>query len=157
MHVITPLRVGLQRYQLIRLPPVINLLPAHVSANIPRELGARLERALDALPSRPQIERINPLDDPPSSLDPAPNPSALVLVAALDDFEAGSRSLRLLEVGFNHVAVTVHVRMSRQDTGEVLGAISVTAQDDRESGTTSEAMDRVVGAIGRWVRNGYAR
>lgn len=155
MHVIAPLTVSLQRYRAIELAPVVNLLPAHVTANVPRELGVRLERRLRALPSRPRIEEIG--DQMLPGADAVSSEPALALEVALDDFEAGSRPLRALEVGFNHVAVTVRVRVSREDTGEVLGAVSITAQDDRESGSTSTAMDHVVSAIGHWIGDGYAR
>jgi hypothetical protein len=156
VHVISPLVASLREYRVIELSPVANLLPAHAPAAVSRDLDARLERALGSMPTGPRVDRMS-ADVPSSGADRVESEPAVVIDAALDDFDAGSRVLRVFEVGFNHVAVTVRVQASRRDNGDVLGAISVTAQDDRESGSTSAAMDRVVRAIGSWVKDGYAR
>ena len=63
----------------------------------------------------------------------------------------------MLTDGFNHVAVNKRVRLRDKQSGQLLAAASVTAEDDRASGTTRAAIDHATARIRAFVETGYAR
>jgi hypothetical protein len=155
LHVITPSAPGLASYRGIEILPVANLLAAHAPATVQRYLQARIAKMLGSLHRQRVVVAVS--ESLLTTTDLAVPAPTLVVEALLDDFDPGSLPLRLGEMGFNHIAVTVRVRLRDLQSGSPLGAISVTTQDDRASGTTSGAIDRVADRIGDWIAKGYAR
>ena len=151
-HVISPLATGLERYRVIEVGPLQDLIGARLPADMERYLDDRVLRALDALPSSPRVVAATSgaRDEPPATVP------TLVIDGFIDDYDPGSRALRAVELGFNHIAVTVRVRLRDQQTGRLLGAASVTAEDDRASGTTKAAIDHLTSRIRAFVAKGYA-
>lgn len=156
VHVIAPLGSRLARYRAIEVRPLDDLLGTRMPAEMQRYLHDRLLRVLDRLPSSPVIVAADDGETGVSAEPPAAVPT-LVLDGFIDDYDAGSRALRAAELGFNHVAVTVRVRLRDQRTGRLLGAASVTAEDDRASGSTKAAINHLTDRIRDFVAGGYAR
>jgi hypothetical protein len=149
LHVVVPLGSSLWRYRVIEVTPIADLIGDRIPPPMERYLNERLLQAFTGLPSSAATVK-----------GPAPSAAgvpALVVDGFLDDYDAGSRSLRVVELGFNHVAVTLRVRLRDQASGELLGAASVTAEDDRASGTTRAAIDHATAQIRAFVETGYAR
>lgn len=158
VHVIRPLASSLRAYRVIELHPLSNLLPGHVPPSMEREIGDRVDAALSHVSTTPSVTRMTALDLEARRLTPdIETGSALVVEEFLDDYDVGSRTLRIVELGFNHIAVTVRVQLHDRRSNAMLGSISVTAEDDRETGTAEAAITRVAGAIGGFVGEGYAR
>jgi hypothetical protein len=149
LHVIVPMGVSLRRYDVIELTPLADLVGDRLPAPLERYLNERMIEVLGGLGSAPTTVV--------AAGDADPAAPALAIDRFLDDYDAGSRSLRVVELGFNHIAVTLRVRLRDKQTGDLLGAASVTAEDDRASGTTKAAIDHAVKRIGDFVRKGYAR
>jgi hypothetical protein len=55
------------------------------------------------------------------------------------------------------VAVTLRIRLRDKASGQLLGAASVTAEDDRASGTSKAAIDHATTRIRGFVETGYAQ
>jgi hypothetical protein len=156
-HILQPLASSLRGYRVIELHELANMLPGRVPAAMERYLGERIASELSRLTTAPAIERFTALDLEVASLSRDISPeAALVVDGFLDDYDAGSRALRIVELGFNHVAVTVRVQLSDKQSNGLLGAVSITAEDDRENGTTTAAIDQAASRIGRFVEGGYA-
>ena len=134
---------------MIEVTPLADLVGERIPAAMERYLNERMFGALSTLASSPTTVV--------AAADADPAASALVLDRFLDDYDGGSRSLRVVELGFNHIAVTLRVRLRDKQTGQLLGAASVTAEDDRASGTTKAAIDHAVDRIRDFVQAGYAR
>ena len=155
-HVIVPLDTSLARYRVIEVGPLQDLLGARLPADMERYLDAGIFGALGRLPSSPKVVAAaaggvgGVVDQPP------PTEPTLVVDGFVDDYDPGSRALRAVELGFNHIAVTVRVRLRDRQTGRLLGAASVTAEDDRASGTTRAAIDHLTNRIREFVAKGYA-
>ena len=101
-------------------------------------LNERIVAALSSLPSSPTTEKA------PADADAAT--PTMAIDGFLDDYDGGSRPLRLVELGFNHIAVTLRIRLRDKQSGQVLGAASVTAEDDRASGTVRAAIEHATAA-----------
>ena len=65
--------------------------------------------------------------------------------------------MRIAELGFNHIAVTLRIRVRDKSSGRLLGAASVTAEDDSATGTTTGAINRAAERIRAFLAAGYAR
>ncbi|MEP6915033.1 MAG: hypothetical protein ABJC89_05280 [Acidobacteriota bacterium] len=157
-HTLQPLASSLRGYRVIELHEFSNMLPGRVPAPMERYLGDRIARALSRITAAPVVERVSALDLAVARLSPDTRAEAVLLADGfLDDYEPGSRALRIVELGFNHVAVTVRMQLRDKQSNRLLGAVSVTAEDDRETGTTKAAIDRVASRIGRFVESGFAR
>ena len=149
LHVVMPLRSSLRHYRAIEVVPLADLIGERIPPAMETYLNERLMKALSGLPSSPSIAQ--------SPIDSRAGMPTLVVDGFVDDYDAGSRPLRLVELGFNHVAVTVRVRLRDEQSGQLLGAASVTAEDDRASGTTRAAIDHAIARVRAFVETGYAR
>ncbi len=159
LHVIVPVRASLRAYRVIEVRPLSDLFGARVPPAMERYLDDRIRTALRDLPSSPAVVGV-PAPIPGETRDEAADGSpeaTLVVEGFLDDYEEGSRSLRLVELGFNHIAVTVRIRLRDKTSGRLLGAASVTAEDDRASGTIRAAINNTADRIRGFVETGYAR
>ena len=158
VHVIAPVSTSLRSYRIIEVHELDNMLPGRVPAQIERGLNSALDRQLRELPSSPRIVHPDPAMTSEQSVEPAaPGVPTLVVDGAIDDFDQGYAWLRLAELGFNHMVATVRIRLSDKRTGRTLGAVSVTAQDDRVTATSGRTIRRLAARIGRFVGTGYAR
>jgi hypothetical protein len=156
LHVIAPLGASLSRYRLIEVRPLDDLLGTRVPADIEQYFTEHLVQALHRLPSSPTVVTAvsNQLGD--GSVEPPAAVPTLVVDGFIDDYDPGSRALRVAELGFNHIAVTVRVRLRDQQTGRLLSAASLTAEDDRASGTTKAAINHLTDRIRDLLAAGYA-
>jgi hypothetical protein len=146
-HVLTPLRESLKAFRTIEVKPLENLAGSHLPSTMERYLNERVMQELQSLRSSPKAlayEEFMPSRE-----------SALIFEGFIDDYDPGYLGLRLLEFGFNHVAVTVRFQLRDGRTGEIVGAGSITAQDDRATATTRGVADRIGKRIHKFVNPGY--
>jgi hypothetical protein len=148
LHVVVPLS-GLTPYRVIEVAPLANLIGDRLPPPLEQYLDERMIQAFTGLPSSPATHK-GPVDSDVSV-------PTLVVDGFLDDYDPGSRSLRVVELGFNHVAVTLRIRLRDKASGQLLGAASVTAEDDRASGTSKAAIDHATARIRGFVETGYAQ
>jgi hypothetical protein len=98
-------------------------------------------------------------DPEPTSEDSGGSDAAdvptLVLDGFIDDYDPGYVGLRLVELGLNHQVVTVRIQLQDKQTGAVVGAASVTAQDNRVVGTAKANIGRLVSRVRMFVEAGY--
>lgn len=158
LHVIAPLPGSLRTYRTIEVRPLRDLLGTRVPPSMERYLNDRITSALADLPSAPAVTRAAaPVPGVADGNTSEPSAATLVVDGFLDDYEAGTRALRVVELGFNHIAVTVRVRLRDKQSGTLLGAASITAEDDRATGTTRAAINNAADRIRGFVKAGYAR
>jgi hypothetical protein len=155
VHVITPVTASLRGYRLIEVQSLENLLPGHVPPPIEAFLNARILEELRSLSSSPNV--VGPDDHETEAPVPAPVFPTLVVDGFIDDFDPGIAALRLAELGFNHIALTVRLRLRDKETGTVLGAASVTAQDNRATATSTATARRLVRRLRTFMNVGYGR
>ena len=153
LHIITPLDSSLRRYRLIEIKPLENLLPREIGGPVESYLTRHLTDRLRRLSTSPSVVL---QAAPVATLTPA-EPAVLVIEGIIDDYETGSAALRAADLGFNHAAVTVRFQLRDKQSGRVLGAASITAQDGRPVGGARAAMNRLVRRVGAFVDQGYRR
>jgi hypothetical protein len=156
VHLIIPLAASLRAYRVIELRALSNQLPGRVPAAMARYLDDRIAKELGSLPSAPAIVRPVEPDLNPGAPEPPAEPTLLV-DGFLDDYDAGSLPLRIIELGFNHITVTARIRLRDKASERVLGSASITAEDDRETGTTKAAIDHLASRVRTFVVTGYAQ
>lgn len=153
-HTIVPLSGRLQQYRAIEVQPLDNLILGLLPEKMETYIDDQIFKDLQSIKAKPKVVRYS--DFPPAGDDASAyaGPS-LVFRGYVDDFDAGYASLRLAEIGFNHVAVTIRFELRDKQTGEVVAAASITSQDDRSTGTTKSAVNKIARRIGSFVNSGY--
>ena len=156
VHVITPVTASLRGYRLIEVQSLENLLPGHVPPHIEAYVNARILEELRSLSSSPNV--VGPDDQKTEAAVPAaPVFPTLLVDGFIDDFDPGIAALRLAELGFNHIALTVRLRLRDKETGQVLGAASVTAQDNRITATSTATARRLARRLRTFMNAGYGQ
>jgi hypothetical protein len=153
LHAIIPITSPLRTYRVIEMRPLENLVPA-MPSELERYLNDVLAEQLQHIASSPAIVRPNPDDASGETAGGAPVPT-LVFEGVIDDYDPGYVGLRLVELGLNHQVVTVRIRLTDKQTGTILGAASVTAQDNRAIGTAKQTIGRLASRLRAFVGAGY--
>ena len=158
MHIAVPFDAGLRRYHVIEVRPFQNLVRSGLPANLERYLNDRFLQQLRSLPPSVTVERVDSTrDDAETPEAPATTALALRCDGFIDDFDPGYAWLRLAELGFNHLVVTIRLQCRDRDTRLVIGAASSTARDGRVTASGRGAIDRVLQRAGGFVKAGFAR
>ena len=158
VHAVIPVSSPLAAYRVIEMPRLENLLPGRMPSELEHYLNDRLAQQLHLLPSSPTIARLD--DRLPSVQSPesdTPKVPTLVFEGFIDDYDPGYVGLRLVELGFNHFVLTVRFQFKDKQTGHIVCAASVTAQDDRATATARSAMDRLAQHVRTFMEAGYDR
>ena len=160
VHQIVPLTTSLKPYRIVEVMPLQNLLGTAVPLTTERYINDRVAEGLRALPTSPQVIAV--ITDPAtqsasvtSTAPPGWSARTLLVEGYIDDLDAGSLPLRVAELGFNHVAVTVRIRLRDKTTSQVVSAASFTAQDDRVTASANGAINNVAKRIRTYVESGY--
>lgn len=156
-HPIVPLTASLTSYRVVEVMPLRNLLGASVPTATEQYLDDRLVDGLRTLTSSPQIVAVTETPRGAAEARAPTTEPTLRVEGFIDDLDGGSLPLRIAELGFNHVAVTVRIRLRDKATSQVVGAASFTTQDDRVTATANAAINNVANRIRAYVESGYAR
>ena len=156
-HPIVPLTVSLKPYRVVEVAPLENLLGAAIPTATERYINERVTDGLRLLPTAPEVVVLT--NGPALAAQPAAADGVRTLRVEgfIDDLDAGSLPLRIAELGFNHVAVTVRIRLRDKATSEMIGAASFTAQDDRVTASANVAINNLAKRIRTYVQSGYDR
>ena len=158
VHTIAAVTAPLSAYQVIEMRPLESLLPGRLPSDLERYLNDRLAQQLHQLPSYPVVERVDP---DPWSVTPeerrVSSVPTLIFEGVIDDYDPGYVGLRLAELGFNHFVLTVRFECRDKDTGRIVAAASVTAQDDRAIARGRPIVDRLAGHVRHFIEAGYVR
>ncbi len=154
-HTIIPLQDNLSHYQVLEVKPLENMVLERIPAPMEKHLNEQIYANLKSLKVLPEVSREGyefVIEDPSAKPELK---RTLVFEGSIDDYEPGMRSLRLMELGYNHVAVTVRFRLRDQQTNQVLSSASITAQDDTVSGNTKRAEDKVAKRIRKIIESEF--
>jgi hypothetical protein len=158
VHVVVPITTSLRRYRVIEIHRLNNMLPGRIPPPLEDYVNDVLAGEWHRLPSAPAI--VNAAAEPvagAAGVSGVPRLPTLEFEGVIDDYDPGYLGLRLIELGFNHLVVTVSIQLRDKRTGTVVGAASITAQDDRPTATARAAIRRLAGQVRAFVRTGYAR
>jgi len=151
---IVPTNGGLQRYRVIEVLPLDNLLPGLLPEKTESYINDQIFKDMQYLKSRPKVIRTGVIGAVEDETDISPD-RTLVFEGYVDDYDAGYAGLRLAELGFNHVAVTIRFQLRNKQSGEIVAAASITSQDDRATGSTKSAINKIANRIKRFINSGY--
>jgi hypothetical protein len=158
LHPIVPVAATLRPYRVIEMPSLENLLPERMPSDLERYLNDVLAGQLHLVASSPTIVRRDPgLGSGDTRAPLAPDVPTLVFEGFIDDYDPGYVGLRLVELGFNHMVVTVRFELRDKQTGRVVGAASITVQDNRVTATMRSAIGRLADQVRAFVEAGYAK
>jgi len=148
-HSITPIEGSFADYRIIEVKPLDNLLLDQLPPAMEQYLNTEVVKQLRELKAKPSI---TVFDDEGIAQQPT-----LIFEGFIDDYDPGYVGLRLVELGFNHVAVTVRFQLRDKQSGRILGAASITSEDDRVTASTKTSIKRIAGRIRTFVNSGYGR
>lgn len=77
--------------------------------------------------------------------------STLILDGVLDDYEDGSRGLRVPEMGLNYAIVTIRIRLRDGQTAGVVGSASISIYERGVSRTVESAMNKAVQVASKFI------
>ncbi len=156
VHAIVPVSSPLTAYSVIEMPQLENLLPGKVPSDLEHYLNDRMAQQLHELPSSPTIARLDDESGVVQSRDgETPGVPTLLFQGFIDDYDPGYAGLRFVELGFNHLVLTVRFQVKDKQTGRIVGAASVTAQDDRVTATARSAVNRLAQHVRTFLKAGY--
>ena len=154
VHVVVPVDSTLKRYHAVEARHFENLVGTRLPPDLEHYLNDQWVRRLQALPVPVAAAQVD-LEREGDAGAPARSPT-LLCGGFVDDYDPGYPWLRLAELGFNHLVVTVRIQCRDERTHRVLGAASVTVRDGRVTATGRAAIDRVVRQAEKWLRTGFA-
>ncbi len=155
LHAIVPVAATLRSYRVIEMHPLENLVPT-MPSELERFLTDALADQLHHLASSPAIVQRDPNATPLDASSPdAPTAPTLVLDGEIDDYDPGYVGLRLVELGLNHQVITIRIQLQDKQTGKVVGAASITAQDKTVISTAKQTIRRVASRVRAFVGAGY--
>jgi hypothetical protein len=158
VHSIVPVTSTLRTYRVIETHWLENLIPGRMPSELERYLNDALAEQLHLVASSPTIVRRDPELAFTEALAPgAPAVPTLVFEGFIDDYDPGYIGLRLVELGFNHMVITVRIQLRDKQTGQIVGAASITAQDNRVTATVRGTIGRLAHRVRTLVGAGYAR
>ena len=155
-HSIEPVRNALGLYRVLEVKKLDNLMLDQIPPAMEQYVNDRLFKELSE--SALFSEVVGPDDETAAEGKVmAPTKPTLVFEGIIDDYSPGYRGLRYAELGFNHVAVTVRFQLRDKLTGAIMGGASITAQDNRATGSTRSAIDRIAKRIKGFMKSEYRK
>ena len=156
LHCIVPITTPLRTYRVIETQRLRNLAPGTMPSDLEEYLNDALDEQLRLLAAAPTI--VHERDPAPmadeSLVRSIPTVPTLAFGGFIDDYDPGYIGLRLVELGFNHMVVTVRIRLLDKSTGQTMGAASITAQDNRVTATSKGTIDRLAHRVARFLDTG---
>jgi hypothetical protein len=152
-HPIEPMQdVLAAQYRLLEVKKFDNFMLDQIPPPMEQYLNDRVFKELQASALFSEVVRPHDEATPEEKVTESSKPT-LIFEGAIDDYSPGYRGLRYLELGFNHVAVTVRFQLRDKLTGEVIGSASITAQDNRATGSAKSAIDRIAKRIDGFMKS----
>ncbi len=157
VHPIVPVTSTLRTYRVIETHALENLVPG-MPSELEQYLNDALAQQLSQVESSPTIVRSDPDSASSDALaTDAPAVPTLAFEGVIDDYDPGYASLRLVELGLNHLVVTVRINLHDKQTGQTVAAASVTVEDNRVTATSKEMINRLAYHVRTFVEAGYAK
>ena len=155
LHHIVPMHAALGNYRVLEVKKLDNLILDQIPPPMQQYIDDKLFKELASLTLFPEVVRESEQIAPEGANGVIPPKATLIFEGAIDDYSLGYRGLRYVELGFNHVAVTVHFRLKDKQTGAVIGSASITAQDNRATASAKTAIDRTAKQIKAFIKSGF--
>jgi hypothetical protein len=154
-HGIVPMQTTLGEYQVLEVKKLDNLILDQIPPQMEQYIDDKVFKELASLKLFPEVVRQGDEIAPEGANAVTTPKGTLIFEGAIDDYSPGYRGLRYAELGFNHVAVTVHFQLKDKQTGAVIGSASITAQDNRATASTKSAIDRIAKRIKGFINSGF--
>ena len=155
LHPIVPMHATLGKYRVLEVRKLDNLILDQIPPPMEQYINDKVFKELASLKLFPEVVRQSDEIAPEGANGVITLPAALIFEGAIDDYSPGYRGLRYVELGFNHVAVTVHFQLKDKQTGAVIGSASITSQDNRATASAKAAIDGTAKRIKGFIKSGF--
>src|SRR5437879_5186196 len=119
LHPIVPMHATLGKYRVLEVRKLDNLILDQIPPPMEQYINDKVFKELASLKLFPEVVRQSDEIAPEGANGVITLTAALIFEGAIDDYSPGYRGLRYVELGFNHVAVTVHFQLKDKQTGVV--------------------------------------
>lgn len=97
-----------------------------------------------------------PITDEAELSDGGTSSPVLLLDGFLDNYNAGSRALRLAELGLNHGVVTIRIELKDSNTHEILGSASISVYERGVFRAENSAVHKAAKSVAQFVKKKIA-
>jgi hypothetical protein len=150
-HTTTPIRGDLRRYKVIAVKKFENLMLDEMPVGVFNFLNDQLIKEIS---QKELFQEVHPFQYE-EELEPRESaPPTLVLAGYVDNYNPGSRGLRVLELGLNHAVVTLRFQLQDWQTQQTLASASVTVYERASSKTAITAIHRAARSVAEFIRKG---
>jgi len=150
-HTITPIRSDLRSYRVIAVKKFENLMLDEMPVAAYNFLNDQLVKEIS---HKKLFQEVHPFQYE-EELEPKESaPPTVVLTGTIDNFNPGSRGLRVLELGLNHAVVTLRFQLQDWQTQQTLASGSVTVYERASSKTATTAIHRAARSVADFIRKG---
>jgi hypothetical protein len=151
VHPIVPITADLRQYKVIAIKHLDNLMLDAMPVRMYDYLNGQLVKEISRRKLFNEVVRI----EDEAELGPKhETPPTLVLDGFVDNYNPGSRGLRLIEMGLNHAVVTIRFQLRDRQTDAVVGSASITVYERAARKTVKSAIERATKTAAEFIKQG---
>jgi hypothetical protein len=151
VHPIVPITAEVRKYRVIAVKNLDNLMLDEIPTEMYNLLNDQIAEQITRRKIFKEVTRIETEAELPTKHDAPPT---LVLDGFVDNYHAGSRGLRLAEVGLNHAVVTIRLRLRDWSSNKTVGSVSITVYERAASKSVKSAIHKVAKEAADFIQKG---
>jgi hypothetical protein len=153
VHPVAPPKHELLKYKIIAVKQLENLMQDEIP---PQEYELLNRQIVEQISHEKLFHEILPITDEAELDDSQINSPVLLLDGFIDNYNAGSRALRLAELGLNHGVVTIRVELRDSATHEILGSASISVYERGVLRGENSAVHKAAKTVAEFVKKEIA-
>ena len=133
----------LPKYKIVAVEQLDNMMLDQIPVPVYDELNKEI---VDNISRSKIFNDVRIITDEAELDTPTDGTNILLLRGSVDDYNAGSRALRVAELGLNHAVVTIRVQLEDASSKQVLGAATITTYERGFTRTGNSAVHKTAAA-----------
>jgi len=148
IHPTVPPSPDLTKYKVVAVEQLDNMMLDQIPVPIYDELNKEI---VDNISRSKIFSDVRIITDEAELDPPSDGTNVLLLRGSVDDYNAGSRTLRVAELGLNHAVVTIRLQLEDASTKQVLGAATITTYERGFTRTGNSAVHKTAAATAEFI------
>lgn len=148
IHPTVPPSPELPKYKIAAVEQLDNMMLDQIPVPVYDELNKEI---VDGISRSKIFSEVRIITDAAELDPPSDGTNILLLCGSVDDYNAGSRALRVAELGLNHAVVTIRLQLEDASTRQVLGAATITTYERGFTRTGNSAVHKTAAAAAEFI------
>jgi hypothetical protein len=153
VHPVAPPKHELVNYKIIAVQKLENLMLDEIP---PHEYELLNRQIVEELSREKLFREVLPITDAAELSNGGADSPVLLFDGFLDNYNAGSRALRLAELGLNHGVVTIRIELKDSNTHELMGSASISVYERGVIRAENSAVHKAAKAAAEFVKKEIA-